>query len=90
MKHPPITQQDKRLARPLPQDYIDDLRQEFPDLHLSDAQATEILTTIYEVMASHVRMGFGLEPVGKLIAAFETSTTKALPMVNSEDATYEP
>lgn len=89
MRHPPITQDSRETARPLPSDYIDDLRAEFPDLELSDAQAHDLLDTLFEIMATHVRMGFGLEPVGNLIASFEKSTAKTRILVNCEDAKDE-
>lgn len=89
MKHPPIGIEKRSKARPLPNDYINDLRAEFSELELTEAQANDILTTLYDIMARYVRMGFGLEPVGKLISDFENSSTSSSILVNSKDANDE-
>lgn len=80
-----ITPKDQDRPQPSPIDYANDLRAEFPDLDITDEQAAEVLTTLFELMATHVRMGFGLEPVGSLLASFKNTTADMKSLVNSQD-----
>ena len=54
---------------PVPADYL----QEFGDgSELSEAQQLELLGVLFEIMKSFVLMGYGMEPVNKLIETFES------------------
>jgi len=71
---------------PQASDYLDDLKGEDYD-SLSPSEKVELLEALFIIMKSYVNLGYGLDPVNKLIAEFETSTSIPAGMINCEDAT---
>lgn len=71
---------------PQASDYLDDLKGGNYD-SLSSSEKIELLEALFIIMKSYVNMGYGLDPVNKLIAEFETSTFIPADMISSEDAT---
>lgn len=54
-------------AEPCASDYLDML----DDEHLTDEQAQQVLETLFDIMQSFVLLGYGMEPVSKLIEEFQ-------------------
>ena len=62
------TRLDKAVyAAPRPSDYLSDL----DGLDMTHAQKNALLETLFSIMKSYVDLGYGLDPVNKLIAQFE-------------------
>lgn len=84
-----LTQTDAPQA----QDYFDCLKGEGYE-GLSEADKIELLESLFIIMKSFVNLGYGLDPVNKLIAEFETSSVEPIGMIDchtqlGEDATDE-
>ena len=75
-------------GQPKPQDYFECLKGEGYD-ELTDAEKLELLESLFIIMKSFVNLGYGLDPVNKLIAEFENSSDTPIPVIESEDATDE-
>jgi len=71
-----------KAARNEPQasDYLDML----DNAELTDEQANELLDVLFEIMKSFVLMGYGMEPVNKLLEGFEKSALGEPTMVEFE------
>ena len=67
---------------PVPADYIEDLDNADG---LTEEQRLELLNILFDIMKSFVLMGYGMEPVNKLIESFEISARGEPPMVDFED-----
>jgi len=71
---------------PQASDYLEEL--EGDDYNsLSESEKLELLEALFIIMKSYVNLGYGLDPVNKLIAKFENSSNEPIPMVDCEDAT---
>lgn len=74
-------------TEPIPADYLD----EFDDSDgLTEAQRLALLGVLFDIMKNFVLMGYGMEPVNKLIESFEncardTAHLVELPDEQSED-----
>lgn len=66
---------------PLPADYLEELDCEDG---LTEEQRLELLGILFEIMKSFVLMGYGMEPVNKLIESFEISARGKDPVVEFE------
>jgi len=80
-----------QAGAPQAQDYIEDLKGEDYD-SLSTSEKVELLESLFIIMKSFVNLGYGLDPVNKLIAEFETSSVEPVGMIDchiqsGEDAT---
>jgi len=80
-----------QAGAPQAQDYFDCLKGEGYD-SLSEAEKIELLESLFIIMKSFVNLGYGLDPVNKLIAEFETSSVDPVGMIDchiqlGEDAT---
>jgi len=73
---------------PQPQDYFECLKGEGYD-DLTDTEKLELLESLFVIMKSFVNLGYGLDPVNKLIEEFETSSDTPIPVIDSEDAKDE-
>ena len=73
---------------PQAQDYFECLKGEGYD-ELTDAEKLELLESLFIIMKSFVNLGYGLDPVNKLIEEFENSSDTPIPVIESEDATDE-
>ncbi|APG63109.1 hypothetical protein LPB140_10305 [Sphingorhabdus lutea] len=56
---------------PLPADYLS----EFDEDGLTEAQKLELIEVLFQIMKSFVQLGYGMEPVNKLIAEFQKCAT---------------
>ena len=63
---------------PMPADYIKDLDNADG---LTEEQRLELLNILFDIMKSFVLMGYGMEPVNKLIESFEISARGEPPWV---------
>lgn len=79
-----LTQTDAPQA----QDYTQDLEGEDYD-SLSTSEKIELLESLFIIMKSFVNLGYGLDPVNKLIEEFENSSEEPVPVIDCEDATDE-
>ena len=69
-------------GEPLPSDclpYLED------DDSLTEAQRLELLETLFNIMKSFVMMGYGMEPVDKLVAAFQEAHENEIDLLESQD-----
>ncbi len=66
----------------MPADYIDDLDNADG---FTEEQRLELLSILFDIMKSFVLMGYGMEPVNKLIESFEISARGEPPMIECED-----
>ena len=66
---------------PLPADYLDDLNCEDG---LTEEQRLELLNILFDIMKSFVLMGYGMEPVNKLVDSFEISARGEDPVIECE------
>jgi len=73
---------------PKAQDYIEDLKGEDYD-SLSTSEKVELLESLFIIMKSFVNLGYGLDPVNKLIEEFENSSVEPALLIDCEDATDE-
>lgn len=71
-----------KAARNEPQasDYLEML----DTAELTDEQANELLEVLFEIMKSFVLMGYGMEPVNRLLESFENSALGEPPVVEFE------
>lgn len=90
-KEKPMLEETERAPKraPQPSDYMDDIKAEEGFENITDAQAAEYLQVMFDMMKGFVGIGYGLEPVQKLIADFETSANDARILVTSKDAQDE-
>lgn len=68
-------------TEPMPADYLCEFDD---DSELTEAQRLELLAVLFDIMKSFVLMGYGMEPVNKLIETFENSARGEDPMVECE------
>ncbi|MBL4617738.1 MAG: hypothetical protein JKY46_08575 [Robiginitomaculum sp.] len=82
--------EDKLTQTSAPQahDYMDCLKDESYK-SLSEAEKIELLESLFIIMKSFVNLGYGLDPVNKLVAEFENSNEEPVPVIECEDATNE-
>ncbi|MEL7197901.1 MAG: hypothetical protein AAGL10_06265 [Pseudomonadota bacterium] len=66
---------------PLPADYIHDLDDADG---LTEAQQLELLGILFDMMKSFVLMGYGMEPVNRLLETFEFSARGNDPVIECE------
>ena len=79
----PLTEQplpNAAYAAPQPLDYLSDL----DGLDMSAVQKRELLETLFSIMKSYVALGYGLDPVNKLIVQFERAGKSPKILVNSK------
>ena len=67
-------------GEPLPSDYLPYLED---DDSLTEAQRLELLETLFNIMKSFVMMGYGMEPVDKLVAAFQEAHENEIDLLES-------
>jgi len=75
------------LNAPMPSDYMSELEGE----DLTEAQKIELLETLFNIMKTFVDIGYGMEPVNKLIEDFEKCASESPNMIgckNSEKGGY--
>lgn len=68
-------------TEPIPADYLCEFDD---DNELTEAQRLELLSVLFDIMKSFVLMGYGMEPVNKLIETFEISARDKDPVVEFE------
>lgn len=73
---------------PQAQDYLADMTGEDYG-SLSQAEKIELLESLFVIMKSFVNLGYGLDPVNKLIGEFQTSSEQPVAVIDYEDATDE-
>ncbi|GAB5487770.1 MAG: hypothetical protein Pars2KO_13400 [Parasphingorhabdus sp.] len=71
-----------RTREPLPSDYLPYLED---DDSLTEEQRLELLETLFNIMKSFVMMGYGMEPVDKLVAAFQEAHENNVDLIESRD-----
>lgn len=79
-----LTQTDAPNAH----NYLKDLKGEGYDA-LSEAEKNELLESLFIIMKSFVNLGYGFDPVNKLISEFESSSKEPIPVIDLEDAKDE-
>lgn len=62
-------------------DYMDML----DDDSLTDDEAMELLETLFDIMKSFVLMGYGIEPVNKLIEEFQMCASEPTNLLEYDD-----
>ena len=67
---------------PLPADYLHDLDE---TADLTEAQRMELLSILFDIMKSFVLMGYGMEPVNRLLETFELSARDNVPVIEFDD-----
>ena len=75
-------------AEPCAADYLDML----DDEELTDEQAQQVLETLFDIMQSFVRLGYGMEPVSKLIEEFQFRASAPADLIECkkiEEVTHE-
>ncbi len=70
------------LNTPKPSDYLSELDGE----DLTDAQKMELLETLFNIMKAFVDIGYGMEPVNKLIEDFEKCASESPNMIGCKDS----
>jgi len=78
MKHTKLTQPAD--SEPRPADYLGTL----DGVDLNEAQELELLNVLFDIMRSFVLMGYGMEPVNKLVDAFECYARESADLVDSK------
>jgi len=71
-----------KIIVPKPSDYLDELDGE----DLTEAQKIELLETLFNIMKSFVEIGYGMEPVNKLIADFEKCASESPNVIECKDS----
>ncbi len=71
-----------KINAPKPSDYLEDLAYEA----LSESQKLELLETLFQIMKAFVDVGYGMEPVNKLIADFEKCASESAVLVKYQDS----
>lgn len=74
---------------PKPSDYMDDFKTEEGFEKITDEQALEYLQSIFDVMSGFANIGYGLEPVQKMIKDFEITAKDKRILVSYKDAQDE-
>jgi len=69
-----------KIIAPKPSDYLDELENE----DLTDAQKMELLETLFNIMKAFVDIGYGMEPVNKLISDFEKCAAESPNVIESK------
>ena len=75
-------------AEPCASDYLEML----DDEQLTDEQALQVLETLFDIMQSFVRLGYGMEPVSKLIEEFQIRASAPADLIEckkTEEITHE-
>lgn len=67
---------------PVPADYIGEFDD---DDGLTYEQRLELLEVLFQIMKSFVQMGYGMEPVNKLIEAFENCARDSRDLIEFHD-----
>jgi len=70
-----------KIIAPKPSDYLDELDSE----DLTEAQKMELLETLFNIMKAFVDIGYGMEPVNKLISDFEKCAAESPKMIELKD-----
>jgi len=70
------------LNTPKPSDYMSELDGE----GLTEAQKIELLETLFNIMKAFVDIGYGMEPVSKLIEDFEKCASESPNMISCKDS----
>lgn len=70
-----------KINAPKPSDYLEDLASEA----LSESQKVELLETLFHIMKAFVDVGYGMEPVNKLIEDFEKCAAKSEGLLECKD-----
>jgi len=70
------------LNTPKPSDYMGELDGE----DLTEAQKIELLETLFNIMKAFVDIGYGMEPVNKLIENFEKCASDSPNMIGCKDS----
>ena len=65
----------------MPADYIEDLDNADG---LTEEQRLELLSILFDIMKSFVLLGYGMEPVNKLVESFEMSASGEPRMIECE------
>ena len=79
MDHEPLNA--PKTNAPKPSDYLRDLASEA----LSESQKLELLETLFHIMKAFVDVGYGMEPVNKLIEDFEKCAAESDILVKCKD-----
>ncbi len=70
---------------PIPADYLAD----FDDDGLTEAQKLELVEVLFQIMKSFVQLGYGMEPVNKLIAEFQKCATSSVDLLEYDEEKKE-
>ncbi len=87
--HGAFTDAENRVTQtsaPQAVDYIENLKGDDYD-SLTETEKVALLESLFVIMKSFVNLGYGLDPVNKLIEEFETSSEEPPLMIDYEDAT---
>lgn len=68
-------------GEPRPADYVADIE----DASLTEAQRLQLVEVLFEIMKSFVLMGYGMEPVNKLIEEFQNRANSRADLLEFED-----
>ena len=68
-------------SEPCPADYMADLE----DDGLTEAQRLQLVEALFQIMKSFVLMGYGMEPVNKLIEEFQNCANTRADLLEFED-----
>ena len=71
----------KNGVQPCASDYMDML----DDDNLTDEEAMELLETLFDIMKSFVLLGYGMEPVHKLIEEFQMCASEPTNLLEYDD-----
>lgn len=66
---------------PLPSDYLN----EIDDDGLTESQKQELVEILFQIMKSFVLLGYGMEPVNKLIEEFQNCANAPADLLEFED-----
>tara|TARA_R110000851_G_scaffold131137_1_gene264893 strand:+ start:164 stop:442 length:279 start_codon:yes stop_codon:yes gene_type:complete len=66
---------------PLPSDYLS----EIDDEGLTESQKQELVEILFQIMKSFVLLGYGMEPVNKLIEEFQNCANAPADLLELED-----
>ena len=72
-------------GKPAPADYLNN----FEDDDLSEEEKLELVSVLFEIMKSFVQLGYGLEPVNRLIAEFQKSVDADVDLLECKDDEIE-
>jgi len=63
-------------------DYLNDFDD---DCDLTDSQKQELVSVLFEIMKSFVQLGYGMEPVNKLIEEFQNCANTPADLLELDD-----